>query len=107
VSETVVVDVPERERYELRVDGELAGHLAYRGRTDVRALVHTEIDRDRSGQGLGSVLIAGAVDDLRARGLRLIPICPFVTRWLGEHPEHLDLVDEALRRSFGLPDPRS
>jgi predicted GNAT family acetyltransferase len=38
------------------------------------------------------LLVEGAVRDLRQRGLRLIPICPYVRSWLERHPEQRDLV---------------
>lgn len=98
----VVTDHPERERYELHVDGELAGFLEYRGRKETRSLTHTEIDERFEGQGLGGILVKEALDDVRAKGLQVIPICPFVKAYLGRHPEYVDLVDERLRRAFGL-----
>lgn len=49
--------------------------------------------------------IEAVLDDLRERGLHLIPICPFVTAYLPKHPEYLDLVEPRMRKSFRLPDP--
>lgn len=100
-----VTEHPERERYELTLDGELAGFVEYRGGGDTRTLTHTEVDARFEGRGLGGRLVAGVLDDLRARELKLIPMCPFVKAYLDRHPEQLDLVDPRLRRAFGLPDP--
>jgi predicted GNAT family acetyltransferase len=58
----------------------------------VIVLVHTEVAASAEGHGLGSRLVAGALDDIRARGLRLVPVCPFVTAYLRRHPEQQDLV---------------
>jgi predicted GNAT family acetyltransferase len=105
---TAVIEVtenPELERYEIRVDGALAGFTEYRGHTDTRTFTHTEIDPAFEGQGLGSQLISRTLDDLRARDLKAIPICPFVKAFLDRHPEYLDVVDPRIRRAFGLPDP--
>jgi uncharacterized protein len=80
----------ERElRYELTRDGEVLGFLLYRreperGRV---VLVHTDIEPRYEGQGLGSLLVKGALDDLRERGLRAVPYCPFVREYLRRHPE--------------------
>jgi predicted GNAT family acetyltransferase len=41
---------------------------------------------------LGSLLLAGALDDLRARGLKLVPLCPFVASYIRRHPEQADLI---------------
>ena len=104
-AEVTVVDVPEAERYELRIGGELAGWSEYRGRGDVRAFTHTEIREGHEGQGLGGRLVGAALDDARARGMQVVPICPFVARHLAGHPEQLDLVAPQLRRALRLPEP--
>ena len=99
-------DAPERERYEIRVDGELAGFAEYRGgQGETRALTHTEIDPAFEGQGLGSQLIAHALADVRAIGKLVLPVCPFVKAYLAEHPADLDLVEPRIRHAFGLPEP--
>ena len=89
-----VRDNPDELRYEL-VDGDiLIGLIRYRREPGALALVHTEIDPAHEGRGLGAVLVQGALDDLRERGLKLIPICPYVRAWLGRHPEYADLVTD-------------
>jgi uncharacterized protein len=87
-----VVDNPADERYELRVGDELAGQIVYRLRQDAIALLHTEVFEDFEGHGLGSTLVARALDDIRGRGLRMIPVCPFVRSYLERHPDQADLV---------------
>jgi len=80
-------------RYELvDDDGKVIGEIRYRREPGAVALVHTEVDPAREGQGLANMLVEGAVDDLRRRGLRLIPVCPYVRAWLRRHPELSDLV---------------
>ena len=44
------------------------------------------------GHGVGSRLVQGALDDLRARGLAVVPLCPFVAGFIDRHPEYADLV---------------
>ena len=87
-----VSDNPRELRYELRDGDELVGEIRYRREPGAVALVHTDIAPAYDGQGLGSMLVEGALRDLRERGLRLIPICPFVRAWLERHPEYGDLV---------------
>lgn len=53
---------------------------------------HTEVDEDRRGQGLGGELIQGALDDIRARGERIVAECPAVRRFVDDHPEYQDLL---------------
>ncbi|GAA2030352.1 GNAT family N-acetyltransferase [Pseudokineococcus marinus] len=59
---------------------------------DVVALVSTETDLDRQGEGLAGRLVGAAMDDLRQRGLRVRPDCPYVAAWLERHPDQQDLV---------------
>jgi predicted GNAT family acetyltransferase len=51
-------------------------------------LVHTDVEPAYEGQGLGSVLAKGALDDLRERGVRAVPLCPFVWAYIRRHPEY-------------------
>ncbi len=87
-----VRDRAERGRYELTVDGELAGVADYRDRAGRRIFVHTEIDSAFSGRGLGNRLAAGALDDAAARGLRVVPRCPFIRAYIERHAEYRPLL---------------
>ena len=86
-AQITVRDNRDELRYELLVDGMLAGEILYRLRSDAVVLVHTEIAPQFEGQGLGSKLVAGALADIRARGLRPVAVCPFVRAYLQAHPE--------------------
>jgi uncharacterized protein len=99
---TLVADNPARHRYEITVDGELAGFTVYEHRPGVLAFMHTEIDEKYGGHGLGSTLVRGALDDVRSRGLRLLPYCPFTRSWLERHEDYVDLVPVDKREHFGL-----
>ena len=66
------------------------GVLFYREREDELVLVHTEVEEAFEGQGIGGRLVAAALDDIRARGLRMRPFCPFVKSYLERHPEKYD-----------------
>ena len=86
-AQITVRDKPNELRYELLVDGKPAGEILYRLRPDAVVLVHTEVAPEFEGQGLGSKLVAGALADIRARGLRPVAVCPFVRAYLQRHPE--------------------
>ena len=88
-----VRDNDARHRYELLVDDEVVGELIYRARDDVVTLIHTEIEPEYEGHGLGEQLVAHALHDIGARGLRIVPLCPFVGAYLRRHPEYEDLVE--------------
>ena len=78
--------------YVVTVDGETAGIATYRLRGDVIIFVHTEVLPAFGGRGLGARLAAGALDDVRRRGLRVRPICPFIAAFIREHDEYQDLL---------------
>lgn len=88
-------DNPAESRYELLLDGKLVGGIAYLPAPGVVILVHTEVAEELEGQGLGGRLVAGSLDEIRARGLRFVPVCPFVDSYLERHPEYADLVVQA------------
>jgi predicted GNAT family acetyltransferase len=87
-----VSDNWDRARYEILFDGALAGFSTYRRTGDTVVIRHTEIADEFEGHGLGGRLARGALDDIRARGLRVVPQCPFIAKFIREHPEYGDLV---------------
>jgi len=88
-----------RTRYELSVDGQLAVS-EYNRLANAVMFTHTEVPQALEGQGIGSALARGALDDVRAQGLQVIPLCPFVAAFIRRHPEYLDLVSPVSRRQF-------
>jgi predicted GNAT family acetyltransferase len=92
MSEPEVVDVPTRSRFEILVDGKPAGMAVYRLRPRSIVFLHTEIGDEYEGKGLGGVLVRAALDSARARGLQVVPACPFVRGWIERHPDYADLV---------------
>lgn len=80
-------DDPAASRYEIEVDGQLAGFADYRLGEGRIIFPHTEIDSAFGGRGLGNRLVEFAVTDARSRKLEIIPLCPFVKAWIDEHPE--------------------
>jgi len=100
---TRVADVPDRKRYEISEDGECVGFVTYRLRPGLIDFVHTKIDPDHEGRGLAGILVRTALDDARARGLQVLPHCPYIASFIREHrDEYEDLVPEARRHEFGL-----
>jgi len=94
MDEVTVRDDPAELRYELLLGGQRIGEIRYRVEGDAVALVHTEVDPAYEGRGLATRLIQDALDDLRSRGRRVIPICPLVRRYIERHPEYGDLVTQ-------------
>ncbi|MBB6120788.1 GNAT family N-acetyltransferase [Nocardiopsis algeriensis] len=91
--ELSVVDVPDRSRYEVSAGGEVVGFSAYHQIEDgVLALPHVEVDRAVEGRGVASTLMRESLDDIRRRGLKVVPICPFAKEFVKRNPEYADLV---------------
>jgi uncharacterized protein len=98
-----VRDNPESHRFEIVVDGAVAGFAEYRHRDGRRSFTHTEIDPAYEGRGLGSTLVRFVLDDARTHGYAVLPYCEFVRGYISEHrSDYLDLVPENERAKFGL-----
>jgi uncharacterized protein len=87
-----IVDNAQGRRYEIYVDDQLAGFSTYRDRAGARVILHSEIDPAFEHHGLGGALARAALDDIRSLGLRVVPQCPFVNKYVHDHPEYADLV---------------
>lgn len=73
----------EKSRYEIHVGDTLAGFATFEVDEQGRAVYdHTEIDHAFAGRGLGSVLVGEALADAAARGETVVPVCPFVVKYL-------------------------
>jgi predicted GNAT family acetyltransferase len=79
-------------RYEIRVDGELAGFTQFMLGHGVAVFPHTEVDEKFEGQGLAKTLIGAALDDMRAKGVKVIAQCPFVKAFIAKHADYQDLL---------------
>ncbi|MDQ1380887.1 MAG: uncharacterized protein QOJ71_1606 [Actinomycetota bacterium] len=86
----------DRSRYEIVVDGVVDGFLQYTMRGGRVVLAHTAVPEANAGHGLATSLVRGALDDIRRRGLYIVPVCPFVERFIQRRPEYDDLVDHEM-----------
>jgi hypothetical protein len=78
-------------RFELEASG-VTAFMTYRLAGNVMTLAHTETPVAARGRGIASQLAKGVLDEMRRRGLKIVPRCPFVSAYLAEHPEYRDLV---------------
>jgi uncharacterized protein len=85
-------DNPDEDRYEIAVDGRVAGYSEYRSRPGLITFTHTLVEPAYEGQGLGSRLARYVLDDARRRGLMVRPVCPFIRAYIEGHDEYQDLV---------------
>jgi len=92
-----VRDNQEESRYEVLVGGRLAGFAQYRLDGKQITMYHTEVEPEYEGKGLGDELAHAALDDVRRRGLVLVPLCPFIAAYIRRRPgDYLDLVAPSL-----------
>jgi uncharacterized protein len=88
----LVQDNPARRRFEILVDGSLAGFAAYGLRQDTVVFTHTEIDPRFRDKGVGGALVREALDQVRERGDRVVAQCPFVAGYIARHPQYEELL---------------
>ena len=86
-----VTNNPDARRYEQQTEHGLA-LLEYVTDGKRIELVHTEVPPEAEGRGVAGSLVRAALDEARARGLRVIPTCPFVHAFIERHPEYASLV---------------
>lgn len=91
-----------RNRFEVFLDGTLAGYLSYDLEGETYALNHTEVFPRYGGRGVGTLLVVEALAQIRELGGKALPYCSFIPRVLLDHPEFIDLVPATAQPQFGL-----
>ena len=92
MSETVTRE-SDPERFEISVDEGVAGFAEFVDHDGQRIFFHTEIDKAYGGRGLAGHVVAHALAATRTEGLRVVPECEFVAKYVAKHPEFGDLTD--------------
>lgn len=87
-----VRDNPGISRYEAVLDGAVAGFSQYERHDGLITFLHTEVDEAHAGHGIGGAIVRESLDDVRARGLTVRPLCPFYKAFLDEYPDYADLL---------------
>jgi uncharacterized protein len=97
-----VTDAPDEKRYEARDEsGKRFGLVEYIRTDGMITFTHTEVDPAAEGQGIGSTLARSVLNQARADGLAVLPLCPFIKGWIARHPEYQDLVYSNNKTSGG------
>ncbi|WP_371657737.1 GNAT family N-acetyltransferase [Streptomyces sp. NBC_00280] len=89
----VVERVDAHHRYEIVVDGKRAGVAEFRDHGEQRVFFHTEVGDAYAGQGLAAELVRQALADTRTSGKRIVPVCPYVAKFVKRHGEFADIAD--------------
>jgi predicted GNAT family acetyltransferase len=86
-----VRDNPDKKRYELAVDGGLV-FSDYIRQGDKLLITHTETPPELQGRGLAGQLVRGMLTDVRAKGLKIVPLCSYIVDYFNRHPEERDVL---------------
>ncbi len=89
--ELLIFDNEARHRFEATIDDQVA-IVVYRLSGDTITFTHAEVPESQRGQGIGEALARAALDSARARNLKVVVRCPFITAFIREHPEYQDLL---------------
>ncbi|UCF41537.1 MAG: N-acetyltransferase [Gemmatimonadota bacterium] len=87
-----VVHEPDQHRFAVHTEGHTAV-LDYQRFPDKVVFTHTGVPRELEGRGIGSRLVRAGLDWARTEGVRVIPTCPFVSAYIGKHPEYADVTE--------------
>ncbi|MGY4098291.1 GNAT family N-acetyltransferase [Nocardia sp. R16R-3T] len=91
------------ERFEIYVDGAIAGYAEYQDAGAERAFIRTELDPRHAGRADGRVLVQAALNASRQEGFGILPMCPLVRHFVQSQPEYIATVPQWAREKFGLP----
>jgi predicted GNAT family acetyltransferase len=79
-------------RYVFRADGAEAEMTFSKAGEHMMIIDHTAVPDAFRGQGIGLKLVNRAVEDARAAGKKIIPLCPFAAAQFRRHPEWADVL---------------
>lgn len=81
-----VINNKEKNRFETTIDGYKA-FIEYKIDGETIELHHTEVDPALGGRGVASEMTETVLLDLEQQGLKVIPTCPFIEKYIERHPE--------------------
>ncbi len=86
-----VIDNPESHRFELEERG-LVAFANYRLDGERLIIPHVEAPPALRGSGAAGRLMAGVLDQARARGLKVVPLCGYAAAFIRRHSQYQDLL---------------
>lgn len=101
-SNLVITNNEALHRYEAALEGQLAAYAEYNLLTDAIMFTHTEVLPEHEGKGVGSGIARHVLDEARATGLHVIPVCQFIAGYIRKHREYAELVRPEIQRAFKI-----
>jgi hypothetical protein len=92
MTDLVVTNAPERNRYEAHLDGQLVGYSVYQVDADVIAFTHARVYTEFGSRGFASEMARVSLDDARADARKVRPVCSFYRWYIEQNPEYADLL---------------
>ena len=87
----IVTNNKKEFRFEIQLPGDEVAYLQYRWLKGDMVLLHTVVPASSRKSGIGSILVKQVLDYVRQAGLKVVIYCPFVAKYVREHPEYDDL----------------
>ncbi|WNJ17078.1 GNAT family N-acetyltransferase [Pontibacter sp. G13] len=100
LSQLTITQNPDRKRYEMQVGDEIAFMEYILRKEEEMYITHTEVPKSLEGKGIGSKLAALVLEDMRKQGLKLVPLCPFMSYYIKEHPDDWDILSDQVSHKF-------
>lgn len=88
-----VIDNKEENRFEAKIDGHIA-IIEYSVKPGLLSLNHTEVPKELSGQGIAGELTEKVLLQIEQRGLKVIPKCSYIEKYISKHPEWKSILAE-------------
>lgn len=94
MSNETITRLSDPDRYEITIDGTVAGFAAFLDMDDQRVFHHTEVGEDFGGRGIAGEVVQHALEATRSEGKRIVPVCPYVAKFVTKSDEFTDAVDK-------------
>jgi len=102
MTDITITNNPAEHRYEARIGNDLAGYCEYNLLSEAIMFTHTEVLEAFEGKGVGSALAKHVLDEARADGKHVIPVCQFIAGYIRKHRDYADLVRPDVQRAFKI-----
>ena len=89
--EVKVTNYKKASRFETTI-GDSVAVAAYELEPGVITFTHTNVPPELSGRGIANELARTGLDHARSEGLKVVPACSFIAKYIERNPEYQDLV---------------